>query len=433
MTGTAAIRPQTLAQKIVARAAGRDSVSPGEIVICRVDLAMIHDSGGPRRVKPILERLGVSVWDPERVVVVSDHYVPAVDADSAAILKLTRDWVKDQAIRKFYDQQGICHVVLPERGNLTPGLFVVGGDSHSPTGGAFGCFMFGVGATDMAGVLATGETWLKMPETILIRWGGRLSDGVSAKDMMLHACTRLGMDGGDYQVVQYDGDGVRALSMTERMTLSNMAAELGAMTGLIAPDTVTAEYIAAAGGEAADIDQWQADPDADYRAVHEFDAASLAPQVAAPHSPANAGDVASVADGKAIDQCYIGACTGAKLEDLHMAARVLKGRQIAANTRLMIAPASTRITAAAAADGTLATLTEAGAILLPSGCGACAGYGAGVLAEGERCMASTARNFQGRMGARSATVFLGSPYTVAATAIAGQIADPRPFLAEGKA
>jgi 3-isopropylmalate/(R)-2-methylmalate dehydratase large subunit len=433
MTGTAAIRPQTLAQKIVARAAGRDSVSPGEIVICRVDLAMIHDSGGPRRVKPILERLGVSVWDPERVVVVSDHYVPAVDADSAAILKLTRDWVKDQAIRKFYDQQGICHVVLPERGNLTPGLFVVGGDSHSPTGGAFGCFMFGVGATDMAGVLATGETWLKMPETILIRWGGRLSDGVSAKDMMLHACTRLGMDGGDYQVVQYDGDGVRALSMTERMTLSNMAAELGAMTGLIAPDTVTAEYIAAAGGEAADIDRWQADPDADYREVHEFDAASLAPQVAAPHSPANAGDVASVADGKAIDQCYIGACTGAKLEDLHMAARVLKGRQIAANTRLMIAPASTRITAAAAADGTLATLTEAGAILLPSGCGACAGYGAGVLAEGERCMASTARNFQGRMGARSATVFLGSPYTVAATAIAGQIADPRPFLAEGNA
>lgn len=433
MTGTAAIRPQTLAQKIVARAAGRDSVSPGEIVICRVDLAMIHDSGGPRRVKPILERLGVSVWDPERVVVVSDHYVPAVDADSAAILKLTRDWVKDQAIRKFYDQQGICHVVLPERGNLTPGLFVVGGDSHSPTGGAFGCFMFGVGATDMAGVLATGETWLKMPETILIRWGGRLSDGVSAKDMMLHACTRLGMDGGDYQVVQYDGDGVRALSMTERMTLSNMAAELGAMTGLIAPDTVTAEYIAAAGGEAADIDRWQADPDADYREVHEFDAASLAPQVAAPHSPANAGDVASVADGKAIDQCYIGACTGAKLEDLHMAARVLKGRQIAANTRLMIAPASTRITAAAAADGTLAILTEAGAILLPSGCGACAGYGAGVLAEGERCMASTARNFQGRMGARSATVFLGSPYTVAATAVAGQIADPRPFLAEGKA
>ena len=433
MTGTAAIRPQTLAQKIVARAAGRDSVSPGEIVICRVDLAMIHDSGGPRRVKPILERLGVSVWDPERVVVVSDHYVPAVDADSAAILKLTRDWVKDQAIRKFYDQQGICHVVLPERGNLTPGLFVVGGDSHSPTGGAFGSFMFGVGATDMAGVLATGETWLKMPETILMRWGGRLSDGVSAKDMMLHACTRLGMDGGGYQVVQYDGDGVRALSMTERLTLTNMAAELGAMTGLIAPDTVTAEYIAAAGGEAADIDQWQADPDADYRAVHEFDAASLAPQVAAPHSPANAGDVASVADGKAIDQCYIGACTGAKLEDLHMAARVLKGRQIAANTRLMIAPASTRITAAAAADGTLATLTEAGAILLPSGCGACAGYGAGVLAEGERCMASTARNFQGRMGARSATVFLGSPYTVAATAIAGQIADPRPFLAEGKA
>ncbi len=431
MSTVAAGNPQTLAQKIVARAAQRDSVAPGEIVICNVDLAMIHDSGGPRRVKPILERLGVTVWDPDRVVVVSDHYVPAVDADSAAILKLTRDWVKAQAIRKFYDQQGICHVVLPERGNLRPGLFVVGGDSHSPTGGAFGCFMFGVGATDMAGVLATGETWLKMPETILIRWSGTLADGVSAKDMMLRACTRLGMDGGDYQVVQYEGEAVRALSMTERMTLSNMAAELGAMTGLIAPDGVTADYVVQAGGEPVDTEFWQPDPGASYRAVHEFDGSDLAPQVAAPHSPANAGDVDAVADGKAIDQCYIGACTGAKLEDLQMAARVLKGRQVASGTRLMIAPASTRITAAAAADGTLATLTAAGAILLPSGCGACAGYGAGVLAEGERCMASTARNFQGRMGARSATVFLGSPYTVAATAVAGQIADPRPFLAEG--
>lgn len=431
MNATVTTGRQTLAQKIVARAAGRESVAPGEIVTCKVDLAMIHDSGGPRRVKPILERLGVGVWDPDRVVVVSDHYVPAVDADSAAILKLTRDWVKAQAIRKFYDQQGICHVVLPERGNLTPGQFVVGGDSHSPTGGAFGCFMFGVGATDMAGVLATGETWLKMPETILIRWNGTLSDGVSAKDMMLRACARLGMDGGDYQVVQYDGDAVRSLSMAERMTLSNMAAELGAMTGLIAPDAVTARYIAEAGGDAADLTTWQGDPDAGYRTVHDFDATGLAPQVAAPHSPSNAGDVDAVADRKAIDQCYIGACTGAKLEDLHMAARILKGRQVAAGTRLMIAPASTRITASAAADGTLAALTEAGAILLPSGCGACAGYGAGVLAEGERCMASTARNFQGRMGARSATVFLGSPYTVAATAVAGQIADPRPFLVEG--
>lgn len=421
--------PPTLAERIVARAAGRDRVRPGEIVTARVDLAMIHDSGGPRRVKPMLEELGTGVWDPERVVVVSDHYVPAVDAQSAAILKLTRDWVKAQSIRHFYDQMGICHVVLPERGHLRPGQFVVGGDSHSPTGGAWGAFMFGIGATDMAGVLATGETWLRVPETILLHWTGALADGVCAKDMMLHLCATLGMDGGRYQVVQYAGPTIAGLSMTERMTLSNMAAELGAQTGLIAPDAVTAAAIRDAGGDPGAWQDWQDDPDAPVAERHDFDAAGLAPQVAAPHSPANAGPVTD-AEPTAIDQCYIGACTGAKLEDLHAAARVLKGRRVAAGTRLLLAPASTRITAATAADGTLAALTEAGAILLPSGCGACAGYGAGVLAEDETCMASTARNFRGRMGAASAKVWLGSPYTVAATAVAGRIVDPRPMLAE---
>lgn len=423
----------TLAQKIIAKAAGTEHVAPGDIVTCSLDLAMIHDSGGPRRVKPILDRLGVGVWDPDKVVVVSDHYVPAVDAESAGILKLTRDWVAEQRIKAFHDQMGICHVVLPERGHLSPGMFVLGGDSHSPTGGAFGCFMFGVGATDMAGALATGETWLRVPETIRIDWDGHPPDGVSAKDMMLRLCADLGMDGGKYQVVQYTGEAISALSMAERMTLCNMAAEMGGMTGLIAPDATTAEGIVEAGGAPGDVTRWQGDADASYLETHRYDARDLTPQVAAPHSPANTGSVddLAAADKAPIDQCYIGACTGAKLNDLHMAARVLKGRKIAPSTRLMIAPASTRITATAAADGTLATLTAAGAILLPSGCGACAGYGAGVLAEGERCMASTARNFQGRMGARSADVYLGSPYTVAATAVLGRIADPRPLLAEG--
>lgn len=424
-----AVQPMTLAEKIVARAAGRAAVRPGEIVTVRVDLAMIHDSGGPRRVKPMLEELGVGVWDPERVVVVSDHYVPAVDAQSAAILKLTRDWVRAQAIRSFYDQLGICHVVLAERGHLAPGMFVVGGDSHSPTGGAFGAYMFGVGATDMAGVLATGETWLRVPETILLHWSGRLADGVCAKDMMLHLCARLGMDGGRYQAVEYAGPAIAALSMAERMTMSNMAAELGAQAGLIAPDATTAAAIEAAGGDPGDWRRWQGDPDAAVAERHDFDATALAPQVAAPHSPANAAPV-DEAGQAAIDQCYIGACTGAKLEDLHAAARILRGRRVASSTRLLLAPASARVTAAAAADGTLAALTEAGAILLPSGCGACAGYGAGVLAEGETCMASTARNFHGRMGHPTSRVWLGSPYTVAATAVHGRIADPRPLLAE---
>jgi len=418
---------QTLAEKIIARAAGREQVRPGEIVTCRVDLAMIHDSGGPRRVKPYLERLGVGVWDPARVVVVADHYVPAVDPESAAILKLTRDWVREQELPHFYDHQGICHVLLPERGHLKPGMFAVGGDSHSPTGGALGAFMFGMGATDMAGVLSTGQTWLRVPETILVEYSGRLSPGVTAKDLMLALCARLGMDGGGYQVVQFAGEAIRHMDMLERMTLCNMTAELGAQTGLIAPDDTTAAYLRELGVDPGPHASLSGDAAARYLARHAFQATSLAPQVAAPHSPANAQSV-ELAEDVAFDQCYLGACTGAKLNDLRMAAQILKGRKVAANTRLLVAPASQRITAAAAAEGTLATLTEAGAILLASGCGACAGYGAGVLSENEVCMASTARNFQGRMGARSARVYLASPYTVAATAVRGRTADPRDFL-----
>ncbi len=419
--------PMTLAEKIVARAAGRDAVAPGETVTCAVDLAMMHDSGGPRRVGPILERLGVGVWDPEKIVVVSDHFVPAVDAAGAAILDLTRQWVADNDIANFYDMQGICHVVLPERGHLRPGLFVVGGDSHSPTGGAFGAFMFGVGASDMAGVLATGETWIKVPETIRILCEGELPPGVCAKDMILALCARMGMGGGQYQVIELAGSTIEALGMTERMTLCNMTAELGAMTGLIAPDQVTAAAIMAAGADPGDIDIWKGDKGARYMEDHRLDAGALSPQVAKPHSPANAAGVEASA-GVPVAQAYIGACTGAKLEDLHMAARILKGRKVAAGTRLLVAPASTRTTARAAADGTLANLTAAGAILMPTGCGACAGMGPGVLGENEVCIASTARNFRGRMGAPSSEVYLGSPYTVAASAVAGRIADPREFL-----
>lgn len=422
-------RPMTLAEKIIARAAGLGSVAPGNVVTCAVDLAMMHDSGGPRRVKPLLERLGAGVWNPDKVVVVTDHYVPAVDAESAGILDLTRKWTKQQGIAAFHDMQGICHVVLPERGHLRPGMFVVGGDSHSPTGGAFGCFMFGIGATEMAGVLATGETWVRVPGTILIEWNGRLGHGLSAKDIMLRLCAELGMGGGDYQVVQYTGEAVRAMGMAERMTLCNMAAELGGQTGMIAPDAITRDFLAKAGATNIDIDAWQPDSNAAYLKHLRFDASSLAPQVAAPHSPANSAPVEQHR-GVAIDQAYIGACTGAKLEDLHMAAEILRGRKVASGLRLLVAPASARITSQAAADGTLAALTEAGAILLSTGCGACAGYGAGVLAEGEVCISSTARNFKGRMGAGTSKVYLGSPYTVAAAAVAGKISDPREMLAE---
>jgi 3-isopropylmalate/(R)-2-methylmalate dehydratase large subunit len=418
---------ETLVQKIIARAAAKDAVRTGEIVTCSVDLALLLDSGGPRRIWPRLKELGVGVWDPDKIVLMTDHFVPAVDAQSAAILKLTREFATEFGIEKFFDMQGIGHVVLAEQGLLQPGMFACGGDSHSTNGGAFGCYMAGFGAIEMTGVVVTGEIWMQVPETIRVNWNGAFAAGVVAKDISLYLCRELGMDNA-FRVVEFGGDTIANMSMMERTVLTNMAAELGAETGLIEPDETTLESIRAAGVEpAADALDWRGDADAEYLATHEFDAATLVPQVAAPHRPSNSGAADDYCDVR-IDQAYIGACVGAKISDLHMVAEVLKGRKVAKGTRLLVAPSSNQTMAAAAADGTLATIVAAGATLLPTGCGACAGLGAGVLAEDEVCISSTNRNFQGRMGANSAEVYLGSPYTVAASAVAGRIADPREML-----
>jgi len=424
--------PATLTEKILARAAGRDAVSPGEIITVRVDLAMAHDSSGPRRWKARLESLGTGLWDPDRVVIVSDHYVPAVDADSAAILKLTREFARDYGVKNFYDMKGICHVILAQHGHARPGLVIAGGDSHSTNAGAFGCYAAGFGATDMTAIVATGETWTVVPETIRVEIDGSLPTGVAAKDIMLALCRDLGM-GNHFKAIEYGGEAVTAMDMEQRTVLSNMAAELGGETGIIEPDDTTLAYIRNHGGEVEDeaLTLWRSDADCAYAKTHHLDASTLAPQVAAPHSPANAADVTNHL-GVEIDQAYIGACVGAKLSDLHMAADVLRGRQVAAGKRLLIAPASGKVTEAAAKDGTLAALTEAGAVILPSGCGACAGLGAGLLAEGEVCISSTNRNFKGRMGHKDAEVWLGSPWTVAASAVEGAIADPRPYLAKAR-
>ena len=419
---------ETLARKLIARAAGQPSVAVGDVVVCKVDLAMIHDSGGPRRVKPMLERLGRHVWDRDRVVVVTDHYVPADTQETRAIQELTRQWVVDEDISNFYDQQGICHVVLPERGHLSPGMFCVGGDSHSPTGGAFGAYMFGIGATEMGGVLATGEIWLRVPETILIQWDNHLGPYVTAKDMMLAVCGEIGMGGGRYQAIQYAGAAVRDLSMQERMTMSNMAAELGAQAGLIAPDEVTESYVTAAGG--AMSDDWTdfrieaADRQEDHL---RFDAAALSPQIAAPHSPANAANAGEFSH-TAFDVAYIGACTGAKYVDLAAAATVLKGRHIASGITLKVAPASRQDQDRAAREGIMSVLEDAGAQFLANSCGICAGYGEDRLADDQICLSSTARNFKGRMGAPGSQVYLASPYTVAASAVAGEMLDPRDMM-----
>lgn len=419
--------PQTLVQKIIARASGRDSVRTGEIVTCQVDLALLLDSGGPRRIWPRLKELGVGVWDPDKIVLMTDHFVPAVDAQSAAILKLTREFAAHFGIEKFFDMEGIGHIVLAEQGLLEPGMFCVGGDSHSTNGGAFACYMAGFGAIEMTGVTVTGEIWLQVPETIRVDWQGDFQRGVVAKDLSLYMCRELGMDNA-FRAVEFGGRTVQEMSMQERMVLTNMAAELGAETGLIEPDEITLAALRDAGVEPSpDALEWRSDAGAEYLARYEFDASMLVPQVAAPHRPSNSGpadDHCSVQ----IDQAYIGACVGAKHSDLKMVAEVLAGRRVAKGTRLLVAPSSKQTMARAAADGTLATIVGAGASLLPTGCGACAALGAGILAEDEVCISSTNRNFQGRMGANSARVYLASPYTVAASAVMGRVADPREFL-----
>jgi 3-isopropylmalate/(R)-2-methylmalate dehydratase large subunit len=420
------MNPQTLAQKLIAHASGRPCAAVGDIVTCKVDLAMFHDSSGPRRLKPMLQHLGARIWDTSKVVLVMDHYVPEEDDDSRAIVQLARSWAREQQLPHVYDSIGICHVVLPQKGHLRPGMFCVGGDSHSPTGGAFGAYMFGVGSTEMLGVMVSGEIWVKVPETLMVRWDGRLAHGVSAKDMMLHLTGRFGTNGAAYRAVEFSGTAVQALPMHERMTLSNMSAELGAQAGLVAPDQITLDYLRQAGvQDAIDTSYWCTDTGAACE-EHVFDASALAPMVAAPHSPANVAPADQHA-GTPVQVAYIGACTGAKLHDLRAAAQVLKGHKVPSSVRLLVAPASVQDQEAARAEGVMQVLQDAGAHFFATSCGACSGYG-NALADAANVISSTARNFKGRMGSADANVYLASPYTVAASALRGCITDPRTVL-----
>ena len=425
------LAPQSLAQKLIARAAGLPAVTVGDIVTCQVDLAMFHDSSGPRRLKPMLEELGTKIWDRSKVVLVMDHYVPERDDASRKIVKIARDWAREQDLPHVYDSQGICHVVVPQHGHIQPGMFCVGGDSHSPTGGAFGAYMFGIGSTEMLGVVVTGQIWLRVPQTIAMNWSGQLASGVCAKDMMLAMIARFGMNGANYQAVEFTGSAVKALSMQERMTLCNMSAELGAQTGLVAADRTTREWLNnlpnTVRAELVEATHELSSDPGSFDVEHHFDATTLSPQLAAPHSPAHSVPIADHAATN-IDVAYIGACTGAKLDDLRFAARVLHGKKIASGVQLIVAPASLQDLAEAKAEGILQSLLDAGATLLPSACGACAGYGSG-FADGQTVISSTARNFKGRMGPASTQVYLGSAYTVAASALRGCITDPREVLA----
>ena len=417
--------PSTLAQKLIARAAGRTQVSPGETVTCRVDLAMFHDASGPRHFKPMLEERGATIWDKNKVVLVIDHFVPEANDESRRIVRIAREWAAEQALPHVYASLGVCHLVVPQHGHIVPGTFCVGADSHSATGGAFGAYMVGIDTAEMLGVLVSGELTLTVPHTLFMRWSGRLTLGVSAKDMALMMFSRYGADAGGGGAIEYCGEAVQALSMPERMTLSNLSSELGARAGLIAPDLTTHAWLAGTGRHRIEVDRWRSDEDATGR-WHHFDASTLAPQVALPNDAAEVRPVNDLEPTR-IDVAYVGACTGAKIDDLRAAAQVLAGFRIAPPVKLLVAPASERDRRLAERDGILRRLVEAGATLLPSACGACAGHG-NAIAEGSTVISSTARHVLGRLGSTTTRLFFASPYTVAASALRGFICDARDVL-----
>lgn len=416
----------TMAEKIIARVARKDTVKPGEFVWADVDTAMMDDLLGPRVViADQIRKLGNQIWDKNKVVIISDHYAPAANISQAEILQFTRNWAKEYGILKYYEGIGPCHQILAEKGFDIPGTLLVGTDSHTCTAGAFGCFGTGIGSTEMLGVLVSGQLWLRVPDTIRIEWSGALPDGVYAKDLVLKTIGRIGQAGANYKVMEFAGDCIEGLSVEERMTLCNMAVEAGAKTGLVAPDEKVFAYLDSIGASRGT--PVYSDSGATYSETFVFDASTLVPQIALPHEVDKVVPVSEAA-GELIHQAYLGSCTNGRFQDLQEAARILSGRQVAAGVRILVSPASQSIYNRAIREGVLQTLSDAGAVILAPSCGACLGLHSGILAKGEKAISSTNRNFVGRMGHKESEIFLGSPASVAAAAIEGKIVDPRNYL-----
>jgi len=420
----------TFAQKILARKAGLDSVAVGQIVEVEPDFCLSHDNTAA--ISKTFKKIGVEwVKYPERFVIVLDHTVPASTEKYALGHKEIREFVAAQGILNFYDAGvGICHQVLPEKGFALPGKLILGSDSHTTTYGAFGAFSAGIGRSEMAVLYATGKIWLKTPASFKIVASGRLQAPVTSKDLILKIIGEIGADGALYRSVELVGEAIDAMSLASRMVLSNMAVEMGAKNGYIAPDEKTLSFLE--GRAAADYTPVYPDLDAEYEKILEFDASSLTPQVAKPHTVDNVVPATEV-EGTRIDQALLGTCTNGRLEDLRLAAKILKGKLIAKNVRMLVLPASQEVLLQALAEGLIETFVQAGAMVLNPGCGPCLGAHQGVLAPGEVCLSTANRNFKGRMGSRDAEIYLASPSTVAASAITGTITDPRNAFERGEA
>ncbi len=417
--------PMTIAEKILAQHAGRDSVTPGEFVLAEVDMTLANDITAPVAIEAFREAGGTKVLHPDRIVLVMDHFTPNKDIASAEQVRQSRAFALEQEIPLYFESDGIAHALLPEEGLIIPGQLVIGADSHTCTYGALGAFATGVGSTDVAAAWMTGKTWLRVPESVKVIYEGDFKPWVTAKDLILWAIGDLGTDGANYQVLEFCGQGVRSLSMDGRFTMANMAIEAGAKAGIVEVDDVTLAFL----GEALPRG-WQvpkSDPDARYLGVRRCDVSRLEPLVALPHSPANVQSVRET-DAAPMDQVVIGSCTNGRLEDLRLAAEVIRGRRVSPRTRLVVIPATRRVYLEALREGILEDFVEAGGVVCPPSCGPCLGGHLGILARGERCLSTTNRNFVGRMGHPSSEVYLANPAVAAATAVAGRIVHPDEVL-----
>ena len=410
----------TLAEKLLAARTGRKKVSPGEFLSVPVDLVLANDVTAPLAIQEF-RRLGVGrVFDPKRLVLVPDHFVPAKDIPSAEQARVMREFAQEQGAVYFeVGRAGIEHVLLPDKGLVLPGQIIIGADSHTCTYGALGAFATGMGSTDIACAMASGETWMRVPGTIRFVYHGRLPKWVGGKDLVLFTIGQIGVDGALYASMEFDGETIREMSMDGRFTMANMAVEAGAKAGLFAVDEKTLEYLRPRAKGPFQVYQ----SEGPYSRVLEYDVSSLEPQVAFPHLPSNTRPLSQVGD-LPIDQAVIGSCTNGRIEDLRMAAGILKGRQVHPRVRLIVIPATQDIYLRAAKEGLLEAFVLAGAAVSTPTCGPCLGGHMGVLAEGERAIATTNRNFRGRMGSPRSEVYLASPAVVAASAVLGRIGGP---------
>jgi len=416
-------KPQTITQKILAAHCGKDHVEPGELIMARVDIALGNDITAPLAIKDFHKVRAKQVYDRERVVLVCDHFAPNKDIPSAIQCQQLRNFAQEQNLTHFYDggDMGVEHALLPEKGIVGPGDVIIGADSHTCTYGAMGAFATGVGSTDLAAVMVTGECWFRVPDSIRLVYKGNLPLWITGKDLILHTIGDIGVDGARYMAMEFTGEAIKSLPMADRLSMANMAVEAGAKNGIIAADEITLDYVK--GRALRPYALYESDPEGSYLFEKTYDVSSLEPQVACPSLPSNVVPVSQVGE-VSIDQAVIGSCTNGRIEDLRLAGQVIKGHKVAKGVRLIVIPATPLVWRQAMDEGLMAIFMDAGAVISPPTCGPCLGGHMGILAPGEVAIATTNRNFVGRMGHTQSKVYLASPAVAAASAVTGRISSP---------